>query len=340
LKRWHYDKSNKNNVYQFDKYDIKKDIIPKPDPRNTESICWLKYFHSIKAGMLVCSEKDLEDIFDLLNGYIVELEEKVLSSLREYNNNYYRFDEWIIYKYIDGEKKVIRKKDKNIIKQGIESKNLDYIEEEWNIQYETKWNGKLDNLLYDIRNTTSDTINAYSKGYFYKFIISINWRGFNGNENYNSFLNRIDQDILPTPISEWKRENYNVKTVNNEYDDIRHNLLLEEFRNFLFKIKDSSIKNMVSIYINSTTLVFKKATDKTKFITSDDPCLILGEKIMMPLTPDIFVVMEKTTPYIKSDKYYIEQISDSDVKDINNIIKKKSQCYLYSNDKDINKFLP
>lgn len=230
--------------------------------------------------MVACTEKDLEDIFDMMNGYTVELEGKGLNSLREYNNNYDRFNEWIIYKYTDKEKRVIGKKEKNTIKQEIDSKNLDYIEREWAIQYESKWNYKLDNILHDITSTTSNILNTYSKGYFYKFIISINWRGFNGNEHLNSILHRFDTQIFPSPISEWKKDHYYVNTVNNEYDDLRHNLILGEFRKFLFNIGVSGINIMISEHINSTTLVFKKSTEKTKFITSDDPCFILDGTIM------------------------------------------------------------
>lgn len=64
--------------------------------RNKENIAGITDYHSIKAGMVICTKDDADKIFAPLANYTVEIEGHIVTDTLEMNQKYYDFDTWII----------------------------------------------------------------------------------------------------------------------------------------------------------------------------------------------------------------------------------------------------
>lgn len=64
--------------------------------RNKENIAGITEYHSIKAGMAICTKDDADKIFSMLAEYSVEIDGQIVSDTLEMNRKFYDFDDWII----------------------------------------------------------------------------------------------------------------------------------------------------------------------------------------------------------------------------------------------------
>lgn len=65
-------------------------------PRNKDRIAGITDYHSIKAGMMICTKEDSDKIFSVLSEYEVEIDGKIVKDTTVMNQKYYDFDAWII----------------------------------------------------------------------------------------------------------------------------------------------------------------------------------------------------------------------------------------------------
>ena len=65
-------------------------------PRNKENIAGITDYHSIKAGMVICTKDDADKIFFPLTDYTVEIDGQIVTDTLELNQKYYDFDSWTI----------------------------------------------------------------------------------------------------------------------------------------------------------------------------------------------------------------------------------------------------
>lgn len=102
--------------------------------RNKERIAGINDFHSIRAGMPLCTEDDAKIIFSSVLGYTVECNGEYLAGPLALNKHFFEFDKWIITRP-DGT--AVSKKH---IKQTINQVKIKDIEANWSTKYENNWN--------------------------------------------------------------------------------------------------------------------------------------------------------------------------------------------------------
>ena len=64
--------------------------------KNKEHIAGITDYHSIKAGMPMCTQADTDLIFAVLQPYRVEYESKTITDTREMNSLFWDFEKWNI----------------------------------------------------------------------------------------------------------------------------------------------------------------------------------------------------------------------------------------------------
>lgn len=327
MKEWCY---SGKSIYTIDKLEGNKF-----EQKNIENFGGIMHYHSIKAGMPCCVDNDLVEIFKVLDGYKVIYNAQELKTFREYNNKYYDIDNWQVFNS-NGEK--IIKKEFNRIKQHLQNYKVIDIEELWDSKYETKWNFHLDIIKQRVRDFDKE-VDSFYKGFLMKWIVSLNWRGFESNENFERMFKNLDNAINLSSIEIPKRDRV-LKKCDNASEEIKHNILLKKFNEFL---NDKGIiYDNAKTYIENLTIVFLLSECDTPFITSDNPsfsCTLEDNSYyFMPATPNILIniVVDKR----KNDKYMIERITDNKkVKELNKIIYNNAQQYIISNTDNIDNLI-
>ena len=64
--------------------------------KSTKKFGGIDNYHSLRAGSLHRMEEDCKRFFKPLENYIVKIDDKVINSRLEMNNQFYKFDEWLI----------------------------------------------------------------------------------------------------------------------------------------------------------------------------------------------------------------------------------------------------
>ncbi|HEY8891030.1 MAG TPA: DUF4238 domain-containing protein [Clostridium sp.] len=305
LKAWCY---SNESTYVMDK---KTKLI---ETKNIGNNFGISQFHSIVAGMPICEEDDLVQIFKALSGYEIFYESKQLNNLDEYNRNYLNFANWIIKK---DEIQIVDKK-KRTLKTEIGKVKIKDIENLWATKYEDKWKCLLETIEHNIYKTNSLKVDEFLKGIIMKFVIAFNWRGFYSNElfmaTYKTIISNANLDKINIPVGE--RYKNNLDTVEKEFE---HLMVLKKYREFL---KDEGLMyDSAKNYIRLMSIKFCISTGNNKFITSDNPSFICvnneGHQLehIMPISPN--VVMAIGLDGANDNKYIIERISDKQVSQIN-----------------------
>src|SRR5699024_975915 len=139
-------------------------------PRNKENIAGITDYHSIKAGMVICTKDDADKIFFPLMDYTVEIDGQIVTDTLELNQKYYDFDSWTIRRR-DGS--LVSKKG---IKREIEKIKIKDIESNWSTKYESKWNTVVTDLESILLTSKSESVIATHKDYLMKFFVALDWR--------------------------------------------------------------------------------------------------------------------------------------------------------------------
>jgi hypothetical protein len=284
----------------------------KLETKNINTNFGISQFHTITAGMMICEDNDLNQIFKYLDGYEIYLNNKKLSDFHEYNINYTDFDDWIIKK----DSKPVSKKTKNILKSKIEQEKILEIENLWQIKFENKWRWLRDTIEYNVLRTKSTEINQFYKGLIMRFVVAFNWRGFYGNElfrkEYEWISDMINLDEIIIPYEE--RYKVYLETASVEME---HLLLLKNYREFL---RDKGIMYKMAVnYVRLLGIMFYVAGGSNNFITSDNPSFIgkfEGQSVhIFPVSPRVIVCLGKNGK--NEDKYLVKKVPDRLVSMIN-----------------------
>ena len=137
--------------------------------RNKERIAGITDFHSIKAGMPLCTESDADKIFAPTLSYTVEYKGEILKSSLDMNRYYYDFDNWII-KRVDGT--LVSKKS---IKREIEKIKIKDIEFNWSVKYENEWASKVAKIEANVLLASDGSIAAFDQEYLMNFFTVLDW---------------------------------------------------------------------------------------------------------------------------------------------------------------------
>ncbi|CEQ03507.1 DUF4238 domain-containing protein [Paraclostridium sordellii] len=319
MKEWSY---SGKSVYTFDKLDGNK-----VDSKNIENFGGIMQYHSIKAGMPCCNDEDLIKIFKPLKGLKVIYDGETLNTLRDYNNLYHHIDNWEVF---DHDENKISNKKFNEIKQHLKNYKVIDIENLWDIKYETKWNFHLDIIKQRVRDFEKE-VDGFYKGFLMKWIVGLNWRGFKSNKELDVVFESVDESIGLKYIEIPKQERI-LKKCNNASEEIKHNILLKKFYEFLNN--DGIIYNIAKKYIKNYTIKFLVSECDIPFITSDNPSFSCIWKdhmyYFMPVTPNILINIVEDKE--NNNKYRIHKIKDNEeVKELNKIIYDNAQQYIISN---------
>jgi len=139
---------------------LKVKFINKPDEvveRNKEKIAGVNDFHSIKAGMPLCTQTDTDAIFASVLAFKVELDGIVLSDSLALNSKYYDFDRWCITRS-DGTP-VSKKR----LKHEIEQVKIKDIEENWSKKYENDWGEEVKRIAQAVCTSAISEIPEFQK---------------------------------------------------------------------------------------------------------------------------------------------------------------------------------
>lgn len=303
LRPWCY---SNDSLYILDK------ATRRIESKNIDNNFKKNHYHTITAGMPICNDNDLKYIFKCLEGYDVYYDNKKLETLREYNNHYFMFDEWIIVK--SGVQ--ISKKRKNRIRSAVSEAKITEIEDLWSKKYEDKWPNLRATIEKAVMPVSNATIQEFYKGLLMKFVVAMNWRGFAGNDSFNevyeSISSIIELDKVDVPYRE--RQRPYLKTAAEE---MHHFLLLQNYRDFLNN--RGQIYEMAKHYIRLLTIRFLIAQGRLSFLTSDNPSFISnisgGIMHVMPVSPKILITIGKNTDNV--NHYFVKAVSERDVKSIN-----------------------
>ena len=303
---------------------LKVELIKDPGiiiDRNKEHIAGMTDYHSIRAGMPICTAADATDIFKVLSGYTVECDGEILNTPLDLNRHYYDFDKWIVTRP-DGSP--VSKKS---IKHEIEQVKIKDIELNWSVKYENNSGSIVAKIEATTLNVPTGSIPEFDKDYLMRFFTALDWRGFSSNqlfeETYKSFVNGV-LDIIPIP----KKERI-LPSLKTAADEIRHALLLQFYRSFL---DDQGViyKDAMANLAN-TNFHFLISDGPTKFITCDSPAFIhkredgtlLG---LLPITPRI--LMAKGRNSNNTSLFYVTHISDEAVIQYNNVIRGNAEEFI------------
>ncbi|WP_342440937.1 DUF4238 domain-containing protein [Lysinibacillus sp. FSL K6-0075] len=289
--------------------------------RNKERIAGITDFHSIKAGMPICTESDANIIFEPILSYIVEYEDNVLESPLNMNKYYYDFENWVV-KRVDGS--IVSKKS---IKREIEKIKIKDIESNWSTKYENNWALQVAKIESTLLNASNDSIAMFDREYLMKFFIALDWRGFSSNQFFEKMYKNLTSNLLGNieiPLNERI-----LPSLETALDEIRHFLLLNFYRQYL---NDTGVifKEMIA-NLKHTNFHFFIADGPTKFITSDSPAFTYMREDknlvgLLPITPRILMAKGKCK---KDDNiYYVTHITDKAVKNYNDIIRSNAQEFI------------
>lgn len=289
--------------------------------RNKEKIAGITDYHSIQAGMPICTKSDTDTIFSILSDYNVELNGKIINNSMDLNRYYYDFDNWII-KRKDGS--LVGKK---YIKREIEKTKIKDIESNWGNKYENYWNSAVEEIEAKILNEKAECIPSFNKEYLMKFFVAINWRGFQSNKQFEEVLQNITKDTLDKIIIPFRERE--LPCLETAADEIRHEILLKYFRQYLDDkgvIYDYAIASL-----KNTGFHFLISDGPTHFNTSDSPSFVFQRadgayQGIMPITPQILLAQGKCTDC--PDMYYITHITDDDVRSYNQTITNNAVSFI------------
>jgi hypothetical protein len=284
----------------------------------------INYFHSIMAGMPICTQQDADTIFQALKGLKVEYEGTCITNTLRMGELFYDFSNWIITEQ-DGSP--ISKKKRNVIYESIKQCKINEIEDLWSSKYETRWEKERAFIEQKIRGITHDcTIDAFQKGFLTKFIISLDWRSFAQNDVFskafddiNSYMH-LDNIVIP----EDERE---LPLFETGYEYMQHCILLKFFRDFLHD--KGEMYEYARTCIKELSFCFLIAPPHKRFFTSDNPSFQVeikedeydGYVGLFPISPKICLMQLRSKDM---DNYLVKVLSDKEVDKYNSFIQQNA----------------
>lgn len=190
------------------------------EERNKEHIAGIKDFHSIKAGMPICTQADADLIFASISPYTVSYDGEIIRDTLKLNRLYYDFDKWKITRP-DGT--LVSKKK---VRDEIEQVKIRDIEVNWSEKYENAWSTHVSIIEKKILNTSANSIPAFDCEYIMKFFTALDWRGFISNAQFESTLSWLCHDIMKLGDIDIPEKNRILPSLKTAEEEMRHDLLL------------------------------------------------------------------------------------------------------------------
>lgn len=294
--------------------------------KNKDNIAGITDYHSIKAGMPICTQADADKIFAVLKPYHVVYNSKSITNTLEMNRFFSDFELWSITR-TDGSP--VKKK---TIQSEIRKVKIKDIEANWSEKYESRWSAQVSVIEQRIRDATTDVIPAFDCEYIMKFFTALDWRGFSSYAPFEKVLATLCNDILPLHGLNISKEQRVLPSLTTAEKEIRHNLLLSYYRQFL---NDTGIIYQDAMSrLKETSFCFLVAVGPSLFITTDTPAFthkyangtFVG---LVPITPHILLAQGKKT--IPEDVYCIRRISEENVQRYNAIIRENAEEFVIHN---------
>ena len=298
----------------------------KIEERNKENIAGINHYHSIVAGMVICTKEDTDILFAPVSSYVVIYEGTVVVDTLELNKIYYDFDNWQISRP-DGTP-ISKKK----IESEIDKIKIRDIEENWSVKYENKWNVVRKQIEKIILSAQRDSVPAFQKDYLMKFYTALDWRSIKSNIQFNDAFNWFCKDIMELDDIDIPESERYLKMNSSAADEMRHCLLLKFYRSFLDET--GLINKNADANNQHTSFHFLVADGAEYFITSDNPAFIHkredgGLVGILPITPRILMCQGKMTE--DDGNYYITHITDGAVHKYNKAIRENSNEFIILN---------
>lgn len=294
--------------------------------KNKENIAGITDYHSIKAGMPICTQADTDQIFAVLQPYRVEYDSKTIRDTREMNSLFFDFEKWNITR-ADGspvsKKSILREIQKVKIKD---------IEANWSSKYENGWAAQVAVIEQRILNATTDSVPAFDREYIMKFFTALDWRGFSSNAQFEEATTWLCNDIMPLGELDIPEEDRVLPSLTTAAEEMRHNLLLQYYRKFL---NDTGVIYQDAMArLKHTSFHFLVADGPSLFITCDTPAFIHkradGSFVgLLPITPRILLAQGRNTD--QEDVYYVSHITEDEVQRYNAIIRDNAEEFVILN---------
>lgn len=296
------------------------------EERNKEHIAGIKDFHSIKAGMPICTQADADLIFASISPYTVSYDGEIIRDTLKLNRLYYDFDKWKITRP-DGT--LVSKKK---VRDEIEQVKIRDIEVNWSEKYENAWSTHVSIIEKKILNTSANSIPAFDCEYIMKFFTALDWRGFISNAQFESILSWLCHDIMKLGDIDIPEKNRILPSLKTAEEEMRHDLLLRYYRQYL---NDTGVIYQAAIAnLEHTSFHFLVSDGPTMFITSDTPAFIYKRPDntfagLLPITPRILMVQGKNTA--NDSSYYVTHITDEAVQNYNKVIRENADKFIIIN---------
>lgn len=296
--------------------------------RNKDRIAGVTNYHSIIAGMPIVTETDAQKIFASLNDFEVRYSGQIITDALELNRLYYDFANWEIFR-ADGSP-VSKKR----IKAQIEDVKIRDIESLWSSKYEDAWGQIRDELITKVTSAATVCIPAFQKEYLMKFYTALDWRSIKSNIQFNETWEWLCNEVLQLNQIEIPEEERELPMLENAAEEMRHNLLLKFYRQYLND--DGVIYKNAMANLAHTSFHFLVADGQETFITSDNPVFVFRRNDgklqgVLPISPRVLMAQGKNTD--SDDKFYITHITEDAVRRYNEEIKKNAVDFVVKENK-------
>lgn len=291
--------------------------------RNKDKIAGITNYHSIVAGMSIITKEDADIIFACLADLEVHYKNTIVSDSLELNRIYNDFDNWTIYRK---DHSVVSKKK---LKSEIDKVKIRDIETLWSTKYEDSWSTIRSKLENSIMTAKDGFISDAYKKYLMKFYTALDWRSIKSNILFNDTWRYICKDTLHLDEIDIPEKERKLSMLDNVAEEIKHNLLLKFYRQFL---NDSGIIfTHAMTNLTNTSFHFLVADGSETFNTSDNPVFVFKRQDgklqgILPLTPRILMVQGKNST--QDTNFYITHITNEAVKKYNNEIEKNASNFI------------
>lgn len=283
---------------------------------------YFQEYYTLSYDTPFCLKDDeITHIFGFLDSYIIEMDDKKLTTHKHYASSFKYFNDWIIKD--PKTQNPVSKDERTRIESRIKSDNnriLD-IEFGWH-KYENSWHG-LRNEIIDVLNNSEVRLSAEAYSTLKSFIGTQKWRGEDAHRQVKKITDSA-MALIEYPNDEIRQD---------EMRDMARQQFLNLLRKFIDGDNDSVIQKEINSYNNLTLVIYKTPTN-VKLYTSDNPVLIIQDEdiykgiyngLYFPITPQLLIGLFKGD----STKYYKDTLTEGLVEKLNNkIIDKAIRYYL------------
>ena len=299
MSEWSY--NGGKSVYIYDKSKHFNKNMPTGsnwviESKRTEKINAIDYYYDFTANSIYLPPEALTTIFGEFSLYHIYLNGNKLDTLEKLHKSYYNFSKWEI-RSPDG--CTLTQNEIDQVETYLKDSRYIYIEKAWNKIYENNWRVYIAEIEAKVRKTSVSNrsnvacISRSNIDLLIEYIAVYNWRSLQGNQEFNSIFESINNILTP----QYPDMN----------DEIKKNLLLKYYNDFL-ENDNGMIRNVINIYKNNLHVTFCLTDATYPFITSNSPSYTCAgnmgkEMLVLIARPTMLVVLSKGNICEYSKKY-------------------------------------